>query len=70
MLHVVTGMPKKLLPKNNTLLLDKLYTNVMWYFHHCSYIGLMCISQNDMNAIILHNNNARLVTLVNILITS
>ena len=35
-------------------------------FH--SYIGLLCISQPCMNAIILHNDNARIVTLINILI--
>ena len=37
----------------------------MWNFHHCSYIGLLCISQICMNAIILHNDNARIVTLIN-----
>ena len=46
----------------------KLHKNSMCYFHHCSYIGLLCISQICMNAIILHNDNARIVTLINILI--
>ena len=46
----------------------KLHKNSMCCFHHCSYIGLLCISQICMNAIILHNDNARIVTLINILI--
>ena len=46
----------------------KLYKSSMCYFHHCSYIGLLCISQICMNAIILHNDNARIVALINILI--
>ena len=29
----------------------------MCYFHHCSYIVLLCISQICMSAIILHNDN-------------
>ena len=33
------------------------------------YIGLMCICQNCMNAIILHNDNAIIIILINILIT-
>ena len=49
--------------------MGRLYKHIMCYYHHCSYIGLMCISQNCMNAIILHNDNARIITLINILIT-
>ena len=50
--------------------MGKLYKNVMFYFHYCSYIGLMYIPQNCLNAILLHNDNPRIVTLINILITS
>ena len=46
----------------------KLHKNSMCYFHPCSYTGLMCIYLICMNAIILHNDNARIVTLINILI--
>ena len=54
--------------KNKTLTMRKFHKNSMWYFHHCSYIGLLCISQICMNAVILHNDNARIVILINILI--
>ena len=54
--------------KNNTLTMRKLHKSSMCYFHHCSCICLLCISQICMNAIILHNDNARIVTLINILI--
>ena len=39
----------------------KLHKSSMCYFHHCSYRGLLCISQICMNAIILHNGNARIL---------
>ena len=48
--------------------MKKLHKHSICYFHHCSYIGLLCISQICMNAIILHNDNARIVSLINILI--
>ena len=40
----------------------KFHKSSMCYFHHCSYIGFLCISQICMNAIILHNDNARIVS--------
>ena len=46
----------------------KFHKSSMCYFHHCSYIGSLSISQIRMNAIILHNDNARIVTLINMLI--
>ena len=46
----------------------KLHKSSMFYFRHCSYIGLLCISQICMTAIILPNDNARIVTLINIFI--
>ena len=46
----------------------KFHKSSMCYFHYCSYIGLQCISQICMNAIILHNDNERIVTLINTLI--
>ena len=46
----------------------KLHKSSMCYFYHCSYIGLFCISEICMNAIILQNDNARIVALINILI--
>ena len=46
----------------------KLPKSSICYFHHCSYRGLLCISQICMNAIILHDDNGSIVTLINILI--
>ena len=68
MLHVVTGNAKIWLIKNKTLTMRKLHKKNICYFHHCSYIGLLCIFQIYMNAIIFHYDNARIVTLINILI--
>ena len=66
----IYGNSKNIIIQNNTLIMGKLYKNSMCYFHHCNYIGLMCISQNCINAIILHSDNARIINLINILITS
>ena len=69
MLHVVTKNAKyMIIQKNNTLTMRELHKSSMCYFHHCSYIGLLCISRICMNAIILHNDNARIVALIIILI--
>ena len=54
--------------KYKTLTMRKLHKSSMCCFHHCSYIGLLCMSQICMTAIILHNDDARIVTLINILI--